>query len=60
MACSDWKLEARYVPGKGRGVFPGVAIPAHELVLKFRGTRLHEGDVPRLLRGDSSRHQCLE
>ena len=33
----DWKLEARDVPVKGRGVFPGVAIPANQLVLKFEG-----------------------
>lgn len=33
----DWKLEAREVPVKGRGVFPGVPIPASQLVLKFEG-----------------------
>lgn len=33
----DWKLEARDVPVKGRGVFPGVTIPANQLVLKFEG-----------------------
>lgn len=33
----DWMLEARIVPEKGRGVFPGVAIPANHIVLKFEG-----------------------
>ena len=33
----DFQLAAREVPLKGRGVFPGVAIPAGALVLKFQG-----------------------
>jgi hypothetical protein len=32
-----WRLYEHAVPGKGRGVFTGTSIPAHQLVLKFQG-----------------------
>ena len=35
--CAKWQLVERAVEIKGRGVFPGVAIPAGELVVKFEG-----------------------
>lgn len=33
----EWQLYAKDVPIKGRGVFPGVLIPANRIVLKFEG-----------------------
>jgi hypothetical protein len=35
--CAKWQLEAREVEVKGRGVFPGLPIPAGALVVKFEG-----------------------
>jgi hypothetical protein len=55
----QWKLEAREVPLKGRGVFPGVTIPSGSLVLKFEGPIFTKETCPDFSEAIQVRPMCV-